>query len=81
MEALGSKVECLEACAEGEDFNEEEYDAEEDGVEEEMQDLQDDAALASGQEPQRPPRSSRRSAAAVLGNHGKGPMKKPKTGA
>ena len=81
MEALGNKVECLEACAEGDDFNEEDYEPEDDGVGEEVQRLQDDVALASEQEPQRPPRVSRRSAAAVLGNHGKGPMKKPKTGA
>ena len=70
LEALGHKVEVLEACDEGEDFNEEEYD--DDGVEEdEVERLQNDAAQALGNEQQRPPRTSRRSAAAVLGNHGK----------
>ena len=81
MQALGSKVEVLEACAEGDDFVEEEYDVEDDGMEDEVQRLQDDAALATEQEQLRPPRLSRRSAAAVLGNHGRSNLEKTKIGA
>ena len=80
LEVLGNKVECLEACAEGDDFEEEEYDEEGDIVQDEEQSLYDDAVATSAQEPQRPPRMSRRSAQAVLANHGRGPSKKTKTG-
>ena len=81
MEVLGGRVEGLEFCAEGDDFEEEEYNEEDEDVEEEVQSLVADAAQAAGHEEQRPKRLSRRSAQAVLANHGRGPSKKTKAGA
>ena len=80
VEELGSKVECLEVCAEGNDFEEEQFD---DDDEVEMTKVQNDepqeAAHDTIDKTERAQRRTRRSAASVLANHGNGPGKKTET--
>ena len=77
LETLGSKVECLEMHAEGNEYDSE-NDIEVDESANSHKDSSPDAiSIATGDESFRPVRNTRRTAASVLANHGRGKM--PKT--
>ena len=80
VENLGTKVECLEFAAAGSDYDDAESNQDID--QEELANLQNDTSpeivnMAVGDDQFLPVRRSRRSVAAILGNHGSG--KKTKT--
>ena len=73
VENLGTKVECLEFAAAGSDYDDAESNQDID--QEELANLQNDTSpeivnMAVGEEQSLPARRTRRSAAAILGNHG-----------